>query len=82
MICKCIEILKGKLVEHNYEDARLKNTAFTLPTKEKNKMGYVLNIPFLYKKKKKNGEYMKNDQEIPVRASYCPFCGKKLKEME
>lgn len=76
MICDCMKETEKKLQEKGYDEAKLINTAFSFSEK----MEVFLMIPYNYREKKKNGEYKKALSEISVRANYCPFCGKPLKQ--
>ena len=79
MLCECFDKIKDKLREQNYIDAEIMNTGFTVDFKN-GKTESLLNIPYSYKKINKNDEIMKKEFIINVFASYCPFCGKKIKD--
>lgn len=48
----------------------------------KGTMMFLPSIAVLYRKKKKDGTFRKNNSEIDLTYGYCPFCGKKLIENE
>ena len=80
MICECVDKMIKRIQEKypkKYHGLKLKNVSFTFPTGET-----ILGIPLSYKEKNpKTGEFYKKDYEISVVASFCPFCGKKLKNI-
>lgn len=43
---------------------------------------FMPTVAILYRKKKKDGTYSKNESEMELSYGYCPFCGKKLYDDE
>ena len=61
-----------------YEDLKCGNIILSFTARESS-----LRIPFTYRKRNpKTNEYYQKKYEIPVTASFCPFCGKSTKEEE
>jgi len=75
MKCDCIKNLEETLKERGYNDANAENVGFSFPSMEAN-----LSIPFSYVKKRKDGTPQKKRETLNVLATYCPFCGKPMKD--
>ena len=81
MNCKCITEINEKIREQTGDKDASIYTTFGLDTKE-NKMTICVPIGLNYRKKKANGEFMKNKTHSTIIASYCPFCGKSVKPLK
>ena len=76
MLCDCLTDLEKRLEETGeYFEPRFKNKAISFATGS-----YVLNIPFEYREKKKDGSFKKNNSTSFVTVNFCPFCGKPAKK--
>ncbi len=83
MSCDCVKDLEGKLAEHMRPKAgeTVKATCMATGIAITPDLGLeaVFNIPFRICGDKKGFTSLKG-REMPVRANYCPFCGKSMKK--
>ena len=79
MNCKCTTEVADKIKEKygdEYEDLKCGNIILSFTTGK-----CSLGIPFTYRKRNpKTKEFYEKKYEVPVTASYCPFCGKSTRE--
>ena len=72
-MCKCVKEIEDGLSEKGYKDAAVVDSAFFMGEK-KMEWSTVSNIEFVDGQTKSGKDRIKR---IPMRHSYCPFCGEK-----
>ena len=76
-MCDCIEKFNKQLNETLNCDGKV--SVSYLIDKHDDMIAFPDGMRFVFRRKKKNGEFESRQRSVPLVPTYCPFCGKPYK---